>query len=102
MVFLTHATRLEDLGIVGFDEHVAERANLGITENSGRRLHAVERHVTQRTTQSESPVMILSGLSQRLSLDRGPIGYRLSARKGVFNRTAWSGINRESLLSIVN
>jgi hypothetical protein len=67
MMALALSPRLQDLLVIGLDEHVAQRPDLGVAQNPNGRLDAVEWHVTQRSADVEAPVMI-SG--------RSPQGFR--------------------------
>ena len=58
MVLLTHPARFEYLFVIGFDQHIAELTNLRVREDSSGRLDAIQRYVSKRATQPETPVMI--------------------------------------------
>jgi hypothetical protein len=66
VVLLTPATRFENRLVIGLDEHVAERTNLRVAQNSDRRFVAIERHVSKWAAEPESPVVFLVRSSQGL------------------------------------
>lgn len=63
-MLLAHAPSFENFLVIGFNQRIAEFPDLGITQNTHRRLYAIVRRVSQRPAESEAPMVISAWSSQ--------------------------------------